>query len=44
MRVMSAGEGYRYLLASVAAGDGDRSMRTPLARYYAEAPVTHVFS
>ncbi|MFC7620684.1 MobF family relaxase [Microlunatus sp. GCM10028923] len=36
MRVMSAGDGYRYLLRSVAAGDGDRSLSTPLTRYYAE--------
>lgn len=37
MRVMSAGDGYRYLLKSVAAGDGDRSLSTPLTRYYTEA-------
>jgi hypothetical protein len=37
MRVMSAGDGFRYLLKSVAAGDGDRSLSTPLARYYTEA-------
>lgn len=37
MRVMSAGDGYRYLLRSVAAGDGDRAMSTPLTRYYAES-------
>ena len=37
MRVMSAGDGYRYLLRSVAAGDGARSLLTPLTRYYAEA-------
>lgn len=37
MRVMSAGDGYRYLLASVAAGDGQRDLSTPLTRYYAEA-------
>lgn len=37
MRVMSAGDGYKYLLKSVAAGDGDRSLSTPLTRYYAEA-------
>ncbi len=37
MRVMSAGDGYRYLLASVAAGDGGRDLSTPLTRYYAEA-------
>lgn len=36
MRVMSAGGGYKYLLRTVAAGDGDRSLSTPLTRYYAE--------
>jgi len=36
MRLMSAGDGYRYLLRTVAAGDGDRSLSTPLTRYYAE--------
>lgn len=34
MRVMSAGDGFRYLLRSVAVGDGDRSLSTPLTRYY----------
>lgn len=34
MRVMSAGDGFRYLLRTVAAGDGDRSLATPLTRYY----------
>lgn len=34
---MSAGDGYRYLLKSVVAGDGDRSLSTPLTRYYTEA-------
>lgn len=34
MRVMSAGDGFRYLLRSVAANDGGRSMSTPLTRYY----------
>lgn len=34
MRVMSAGDGYRYLLRSVALGDGDRPLSTPLTRYY----------
>ncbi|WP_313366566.1 MobF family relaxase [Microbacterium sp.] len=33
---MSAGDGYKYLLRSVVAGDGDRSLSTPLTRYYAE--------
>ena len=37
MRVMTAGDGYKYLLRSVAAGDGDRSLSTPLTRYYEEA-------
>jgi conjugative relaxase-like TrwC/TraI family protein len=36
MRVMSAGDGYKYLLRTVAAGDGDRSLSTPLTRYYSE--------
>ncbi len=36
MRVMSVGDGYKYLLRTVAAGDGDRSLSTPLTRYYAE--------
>src|SRR5690625_633453 len=34
MRVMSAGDGYKYLLRTVAAGDGDRSLTTPLTRDY----------
>ncbi|MDR1186857.1 MAG: relaxase domain-containing protein, partial [Bifidobacteriaceae bacterium] len=34
---MSAGDGYKYLLKSVAAGDGDRELATPLTRYYAQA-------
>ncbi|WP_090710251.1 MobF family relaxase [Mycetocola miduiensis] len=34
MRVMSAGNGYKYLLRTVAAGDGQRSLFTPLTRYY----------
>jgi len=37
MRVMSAGDWYKYLLRTVAAADGDRSLSTPLTRYYAEA-------
>lgn len=37
MRVMSAGDGYKYLLRTVAAGDGDRPLSTPLTRYYAES-------
>lgn len=36
MQVMSAGAGYQYLLRSVAAGEGDRALSTPLTRYYAE--------
>ena len=34
MRVMSSGDGYKYLLRTVAAGDGNRSLSTPLTRYY----------
>ncbi|SDO66037.1 conjugative relaxase domain-containing protein, TrwC/TraI family [Microbacterium testaceum StLB037] len=34
MRVMSAGDGYKYLLRTVTAADGDRSLSTPLTRYY----------
>ncbi|WP_456237932.1 MobF family relaxase [Microbacterium pygmaeum] len=37
MRVMSAGQGYKYLLRTVAAADGERKLSTPLTRYYAEA-------
>lgn len=37
MRKLSPGAGYRYLLKSVAAGDGNRSLSSPLTRYYAEA-------
>ena len=37
MRVMSAGDGYRYLLRTVAAADGDRALSTPLTRYYMDA-------
>ena len=33
---MSAGSGYQYLLRSVAAGDGNRPLSTPLTRYYSE--------
>jgi conjugative relaxase-like TrwC/TraI family protein len=33
---MSAGRGYGYFLRTVAAGDGDRSLSTPLTRYYTE--------
>ncbi|MFI9486958.1 MobF family relaxase [Promicromonospora sp. NPDC052451] len=33
---MSAGDGFEYFMRSVAAGDGDRSMGTPLTRYYTE--------
>jgi len=36
MRKMSAGEGYKYLLRSVVSGDGNRSLSTPLTRYYAD--------
>ncbi|MCH1882870.1 MobF family relaxase [Agrococcus sp. ARC_14] len=34
MRVMSAGDGYKYLLKTIAAADGDRPLSTPLTRYY----------
>ena len=36
MRVMSAGDGYKYLLLLVAAAESDRSLSTPLTLYYAE--------
>jgi len=36
MRVMGAGDGYKYLLRSVASADGERVLSTPLTRYYAE--------
>lgn len=36
MRVMSAGRGYEYLLKTVAAGDGNRDLGTPLTRYYSQ--------
>lgn len=34
IRVMTAGQGFRYLLNSVVVGDGDRDAATALARYY----------
>lgn len=34
---ISAGDGYRYLMQSVAVGDGNRSVSTPMTRYYTEA-------
>ncbi|MFE4001473.1 MobF family relaxase [Nocardioides sp. YIM B13467] len=34
---MHSGDGYKYLLRSVAAGDGNRALSTSLTRYYAEA-------
>ncbi|OUZ11124.1 conjugal transfer protein [Aeromicrobium sp. PE09-221] len=37
MKSMSAGDGYKYLLKSVIAGDGNRALSTPMTRYYAEA-------
>lgn len=37
MRVMSAGDGFKYLFKSVVAGEGDGSLSTPLTRYYTEA-------
>lgn len=36
MRIMGAGEGYRYLLRTVASADGERALSTQLTRYYAE--------
>ena len=36
MRVMSAGDGYKYLQRTLTAADGDRELSTPLTRYYAE--------
>lgn len=36
MRVMSAGDGYRYLLRNVAAGDRNRELTTPLTLHYQE--------
>lgn len=36
MRVMSVGDGCKYLLRTVTAGNGDRSLSIPLTRYYAE--------
>jgi conjugative relaxase-like TrwC/TraI family protein len=36
MRVMSAGDGFRYLLKTVVAGDGNRDLTTSLTRYYHE--------
>ncbi|MFF2387192.1 MobF family relaxase [Agromyces sp. NPDC058104] len=34
MRVMSAGDGFRYLLRTVVADDGERLLATPLTQYY----------
>ena len=36
MRVMSAGDGFRYLLKTVVAADGNRDLTTSLTRYYQE--------
>ena len=36
MRVMSAGDGYKYLRKTVASSDGDRPLSTPLTRYFIE--------
>src|SRR3546814_15390020 len=36
MRVMGAGDGYKYLLRTVASANGERALATPLTRYYAE--------
>lgn len=37
LRKMSPGHGCNYLLKSVVVGDGNRALRTPMTRYYAEA-------
>ncbi|MFT4287880.1 MobF family relaxase [Nocardioides sp.] len=37
IRVMTAGQGYRYLLNSVVVGDGDRDAATALTRYYEQS-------
>lgn len=37
MRKMTPGHGCNYLLKSVVVGDGNRSLRTPMTRYYTEA-------
>lgn len=37
VRRRGAGDGYRYLLGAGVAVDRDRSLSTPLTRYYAEA-------
>ena len=37
MRAMSAGDGYRYLIGSVIAGDGPRDRSLPLVEYYAQS-------
>lgn len=37
IRVMTAGEGYRYILSSVVNGDGDRDAAAALTRYYQES-------
>ena len=37
IKPMSAGDGYRYLMRSVVAGDGNRDMFSPLTRYYTQS-------
>jgi hypothetical protein len=37
IRRVSLGGGYRYLMESVAAGDGAKEPSSPLARYYVES-------
>ncbi|MGO1921691.1 MAG: hypothetical protein ACTH07_10030, partial [Microbacterium sp.] len=37
IRVMPAGDGYRYLQNSVVIGDGDRDAASALTRYYLES-------
>ena len=37
IRRMAAGSGFRYLMESVAVGDGRADQSSPLTRYYAES-------
>ena len=37
MRRLSLGKGYRYLMESIATGDGREQQSSPLTRYYAES-------
>jgi hypothetical protein len=40
---MTLGSGYRYLMESIAAGDGERRQSTSLTAYYAESGTPGVF-